>query len=810
MAITQTNTQIVNTAGLGAQQTGALTTKLTNGGYVVAWSTNIGGQSDILFQRYDALGNTVGGPTAANTTTAGDQVLTDIVATADGRFTLAWTSGTNAVTRSFLGANGGATSAEVVTALGTTATGAQLIAVSASSYKLVATSENAANRDYDQATYTTAGAVVTPPSTIGTFAGSILELVDGNVAGEQIALSESGIAISTNGTSILISPQIDDILKLQNGLHVLAPSVNSSMGLVAFTGAGGDLSGYTVDNTNIVGSVFGGAGQVNQAVFDREIVNIGGGRILVLWVADTGHNFVSGADPDGIYAVVYNTNTGSSEAAALALATFGQGGISAVPDLQAISISAEVLLDGRVAVTWNQRNGLTNQDVFTRILDARTGPVTVAGTTGADAMVGTAFDDTFSGNLGADVIDGGAGSDTASYAAIAAAIKVDLQNAILNTGEAASDTLISIENIIGTGLADELYGNAVANALAGGAGDDKLFGRDGADALNGDAGADLADGGAGDDFVNGGDGNDTLVGGLGADTMNGGLNDDTINGGDGDDSALGGDGIDKIYGAGGNDNLQGQAGNDFIVGGDGDDTIAGGDSNDTINGGNGNDVIDGGLGNDVIAAGAGLNVVDGGLGTDAVTYANILGSGGTEFYVDLDPAADPIGNMDGFTADDDLLIGIENILGSEGNDYLAGNAGNNVLRGNGGNDTFLARSGGDTVIGGAGNDRLIIENTASGSDTFADFTQGQDKIVIVSSGFANVNGGTAVFTSNATATVAASGSPQFIFDNAGAADLGRLFFDADGNGAGAAIQVAVLKPTLPGAVVLNISDFEFI
>ncbi|NJM29712.1 MAG: hypothetical protein HC855_06090, partial [Rhizobiales bacterium] len=381
MAITLTPTQIVNTVGLGAQQTGALTAKLTNGGYVIAWSTNIGGQSDILFQRYDGLGNAVGGPTAANTTTAGDQVLTDIVATADGRFTLAWTSGTNAVTRSFLGANGGATSAEVVTALGTTATGAQLIAVSASSYKLAATSDNAGSHDYDQVTYSTAGAVVTALANIITVnAGSILELVDGNVAGEQIALSEGGVAISTNGSFFLTSPLNDDILKLQNGLHVLATSVGSNMGLAAFSGAGGNLSGYTVDNPIGVGNLFGGGGQVNQAVFDRETVNLGGGRILVIWVADTGHNFINGADPDGVYAIVYNTNTGSTEGAAAALATFGQGGIGAVPDLQAISISAEVLLDGRVAVTWNQRNGLTGQDVFTRILDARTGPVTVAGT----------------------------------------------------------------------------------------------------------------------------------------------------------------------------------------------------------------------------------------------------------------------------------------------------------------------------------------------------------------------------------------------------------------------------------------------
>jgi hypothetical protein len=42
-------------------QTGAIATALATGGYVVAWTTDIGGQKDVMFQRYDSAGNALGG-----------------------------------------------------------------------------------------------------------------------------------------------------------------------------------------------------------------------------------------------------------------------------------------------------------------------------------------------------------------------------------------------------------------------------------------------------------------------------------------------------------------------------------------------------------------------------------------------------------------------------------------------------------------------------------------------------------------------------------------------------------------------------
>jgi Ca2+-binding RTX toxin-like protein len=62
-----------------------------------------------------------------------------------------------------------------------------------------------------------------------------------------------------------------------------------------------------------------------------------------------------------------------------------------------------------------------------------------------------------------------------------------------------SDTLISIEDVIGSDGADNIIGSSVGNDLSGGAGNDML------------------NGGAGNDTLNGGLGKDVLYGGLGAD-----------------------------------------------------------------------------------------------------------------------------------------------------------------------------------------------------------------------------------------------------------------------------------------------------
>jgi Ca2+-binding RTX toxin-like protein len=114
----------------------------------------------------------------------------------------------------------------------------------------------------------------------------------------------------------------------------------------------------------------------------------------------------------------------------------------------------------------------------------------VIGDEGIDTLDGGAGDDRLIGGLGADTINGGAGNDTVDYTGSSSGVSTNLQTGRVSGGDAAGDTLISIENVTGSALADTLIGNGSANVLSGAAGNDTL---------NGGAGADLLSGGAGQD-----------------------------------------------------------------------------------------------------------------------------------------------------------------------------------------------------------------------------------------------------------------------------------------------------------------------
>ena len=76
-----------------------------------------------------------------------------------------------------------------------------------------------------------------------------------------------------------------------------------------------------------------------------------------------------------------------------------------------------------------------------------------------------------------NVLDGGAGTDTASYALAHAGVTVNLGvSGPQETFGAGIDTLVNIENLMGSAFADTLIGNGVANVLTGGGGGDMLGG----------------------------------------------------------------------------------------------------------------------------------------------------------------------------------------------------------------------------------------------------------------------------------------------------------------------------------------------
>jgi serralysin len=146
------------------------------------------------------------------------------------------------------------------------------------------------------------------------------------------------------------------------------------------------------------------------------------------------------------------------------------------------------------------------------------------------------------------------------------------------------------------------------------------------------------------------------------------------------------------------DKLSGTAADDTMFGRAGDDTLLAGVGNDILFGGIGNDRLIGGTGDDLLYGGAGNDVLNGGAGIDTISYAGPdIGS------VQVDLLAGTVGGSYG----NDLVHGIENVIGSERGDTIQGNLAANVLDGANGADVLFGSGGADSLIGGNGNDRLF-------------------------------------------------------------------------------------------------------
>jgi Ca2+-binding RTX toxin-like protein len=103
---------------------------------------------------------------------------------------------------------------------------------------------------------------------------------------------------------------------------------------------------------------------------------------------------------------------------------------------------------------------------------------------GNDTLTGGVGADTLDGGAGNNVLDGAAGNDSVSFLFASAAVSANLGTGKASGGS-GNDTLISIENLVGSQYHDWLRGDNGNNRLEGGLGNDGLNGEGGADTLIG-------------------------------------------------------------------------------------------------------------------------------------------------------------------------------------------------------------------------------------------------------------------------------------------------------------------------------------
>ncbi|AGI68983.1 hemolysin-like calcium-binding domain-containing protein [Octadecabacter antarcticus 307] len=211
-------------------------------------------------------------------------------------------------------------------------------------------------------------------------------------------------------------------------------------------------------------------------------------------------------------------------------------------------------------------------------------------------------------------------------------------------------------------------------------------------------------------------GNNTLIGTSELDVLSGLNGNDILRGGAGADTLYGGEGVDWVQyigspegvtvdltvdGSGFQSASGGDATGDVISGFE---RVVGSDHADTLTGNDEGNYLIGGAGNDTLIGGAGADALFGGSGIDIASYA----TSATGLTVRLDGTGST-GNALGDTFD-----GIENLIGSGGDDLLVGDAGANVLEGGNGDDTLIGGSGADVMHGQSGDDTVTYADSATG------------------------------------------------------------------------------------------------
>jgi Ca2+-binding RTX toxin-like protein len=585
-----------------------------------------------------------------------------------------------------------------------------------------------------------------------------------NVSGQvryELSAGTTRIQIDSDGDGVA-----DRAITIANGQFTLAETTAGSMILISLSAING-----TANNDNLIGT---NNADVISALGGNDFVQGRGGNDIIF--GGEGNDTLNG---DG------QTNyTGPSGDDTL----FGEGGDDLLRGGAGVDTYDGGAGNDRISfyIFASTQGVIANLTTQTIANDGFGNAETMTSIEGLGA--GTAFADHFTGDenanqllaangdtviaLGGDdviqldgapvTLDGGEGNDSISVFTLSRLVPdttgdgladletgtqgviVDLSlGQIINDGFGLSGTLISIENVGGSGLADTLTGDAGDNRLTGGGGNDSLAGGGGADRLIGGLNDDTMTGGAGADvyvFETVADlsttGDQIADYELGADTLDfsaiAGL---TFIGTAAFSNAAGqmryersggqtvilidanGDGVADgrvvianveailMETAPGSKILRSAA---DVVGTPNDDPLNGTADGERIFGLAGNDTIIAGNGDDIVTGGAGNDTMDGGEGTDVLSYA------GDTFRTEGVSVDLRNGTARNFSNTEvDTVVGFEIVEGTAfGDNLFASNFGVNTLRGLNGNDSLFSGNGPTPLMffdGGDGVDRVSFE-----------------------------------------------------------------------------------------------------
>lgn len=318
-------------------------------------------------------------------------------------------------------------------------------------------------------------------------------------------------------------------------------------------------------------------------------------------------------------------------------------------------------------------------------------------------------------------------------------------------------------------------------------------------------------------------------------------------------------GDDTVYGNGGNDLLIGHGGADYLDGGEGDDIFVIGGFGSGVQGttskaddgnkewiatGAKHDVIVGGDGVDTLRITTGIGANTKANGTVVLNDANfqsmeVVQVGGTVGRLNVENTDLQLLNDHYYFKANGTVADLSNTLGNNGGTInnvvvdasgvttnglrFEGNANQQTFIGTTQADVFVGNGGNDTLTGGAGADTFVFgkvyeqvvtgssttvqtyTNTAfnlTGVDTITDFTRGTDKIELHLDQYSQLAGfNSSMLRVNSTGT-AQDANDYLVYNTT----TKTLSYDADGNGSGAKVDIAILT----GVNTLSASDFVIV